>query len=56
MIELSEDLVTWTTDPNLVDFVSRIDHGDGTATFTYRADPPWPPKATVYMRLRVTTQ
>ncbi|NIP98395.1 MAG: hypothetical protein GWO24_35280, partial [Akkermansiaceae bacterium] len=35
-VEVSGDLITWSSDPAMTELVSRVDNGDGTATVTVR--------------------
>ena len=52
-LELSGDLITWTSDPNLTELLTQIDNGDGTATVTVRLENPVNAAQDVYFaRLR----
>jgi hypothetical protein len=39
-VEVSGDLITWSTDPTLIEPVSSIDNRNGTATVTVRIAEP----------------
>ena len=52
-VEVSSDLVTWTSDPDLTELITEVDNGDGTATVTLRlANPVSPGGAPYFARLR----
>ena len=52
-VEISSDLLTWTSDPDLTEFLTQVDNGDGTATVTLRlADPVGPAGEPYFARLR----
>ncbi len=51
-IDVSEELATWVSGDGVVEFVSEVPNGDGTATVTYRVVDPR--AATLYLRLRVS--
>jgi hypothetical protein len=52
-VEVSLDLVTWSSDPALFDSVSAVYNGDGTATVTVRlADPVGSVQERIFLRLR----
>jgi hypothetical protein len=52
-LEISADLLTWSSDPTRTELVSRINHGDGTATVSLRlADPVSPAQRAIFVRLR----
>jgi hypothetical protein len=39
-VEVSSDLITWSSDSAMIEPVSKADNGDGTATVTFRFDRP----------------
>ena len=39
-VEVSSDLITWSSDSAMIELVSKADNGDGTATVTFRFDRP----------------
>ena len=39
-VEISSDLVTWSSDPDLTELISQVDNGDGTATVALRLAAP----------------
>jgi hypothetical protein len=52
-IELSSDLVTWTSDPNRIEPLTQVDNGNGTATVTVRQENPVSAQANIFFaRLR----
>ena len=52
-IELSSDLVTWTSDPNRIEPLTQVDNGNGTATVTVRPENPVSAQGNIFFaRLR----
>ena len=52
-VEVSSDLITWSSDSATIEHVLNIDNGDGTATATYRfADPVGQGQSQNFVRLR----
>ncbi|MFT5407444.1 MAG: hypothetical protein ACI9NC_000149, partial [Verrucomicrobiales bacterium] len=54
LVELSDDLNTWRSGPGVVDFFSRTNHGDGSATLIYRSASPVQVDSRIFMRLKAT--
>jgi hypothetical protein len=52
-VEFATDLTGWTSDDSAVAYVSTVNHGDGTATVTYRAIRPLGDEPEQFLRLRV---
>ena len=52
-VEISSDLVTWSSDPNLIELLTQVDNGDGTVTVRLRLVSPVSPGGGAYFaRLR----
>ena len=52
-VEVSSDLITWSSDSAMIEPVSKADNGDGTATVTFRfADPVGQGQNRNFVRLR----
>ena len=52
-VEISSDLVTWSSDPGLTELLTQVDNGDGTVTVTVRlASPVNPSGESYFARLR----
>ena len=51
IVEYSDDLTTWLSGPGNVEFVSRTNHGDGTATMVYRSSSPISADRRYFVRL-----
>ena len=52
-VEISSDLVTWSSDPNLIELLTQVDNGDGTVTVRLRLVSPVSPGGGPYFaRLR----
>ena len=52
-VEVSSDLITWSSDSAMIEPVSKADNGDGTATVTFRfADPVGQGQSRNFIRLR----
>ena len=52
-VEVSSDLITWSSDSAMIEHVLNIDNGDGTATVTFRfADPVGQGQRQNFVRLR----
>ena len=52
-VEISSDLVTWSSDPNLTELLTQFDNGDGTVTVRLRLVSPVSPGGGPYFaRLR----
>jgi hypothetical protein len=52
-VEFSPDLSGWVADLSAVVYVATVNHGDGSATVTYRAAAPLGDGAEQFLRLRV---
>jgi hypothetical protein len=52
-VERTHDLSTWETGAGQVELVSQTDHGDGSATTTFRSSDPVPADLRQFLRLRV---
>ena len=50
-VEISSDLSAWASGPGNVEFVSRTNHGDGTATMVYRSADPISAASRYFVRL-----
>ena len=53
IVEISDSLSTWLSGPGNVEFVSRTNHGDGTATMVFRSAGPISASLRKFIRLRV---
>ena len=53
--QLSPDLVSWQGGPGFVSLVSRVYHGDGTATSTFRSATPIDPEIRQFIRAQFET-
>ena len=52
-VEVSSDLITWSSDSATIEHVVNVDNGDGTATATYRfTDPVGQGQSQNFVRLR----
>ena len=52
-VEISSDLVTWSSDPGLTELLTQVDNGDGTVTVSLRlASPVNSSRESYFARLR----
>ncbi|MFT4547080.1 MAG: hypothetical protein ACI9UA_003405 [Pseudoalteromonas tetraodonis] len=54
LVEVSDNLSTWISGSGNVEFVSRTNHGDGTATMVYRSANPISADVRYFVRLKAT--
>ncbi|MFT4547081.1 MAG: hypothetical protein ACI9MB_001027, partial [Verrucomicrobiales bacterium] len=54
LVQLSNDLSAWISGPSMIEFVSRTNHGDGTATMVYRSANPISVGTRTFVRLQAT--
>lgn len=55
-VEMSDDHQIWAAGPGKVEFVSRSNNGDGTATVVYRSAMPFSIKPRQFLRVAVTLE